>query len=34
VERSAIGEALTVNVNRNGKEETLTVRPGKFPTDD
>lgn len=34
VERSVIGEALTVNVNRNGKEETLTVRPGKFPTDD
>jgi S1-C subfamily serine protease len=34
VEMSAIGEALTVNVNRNGKEETLTVRPGKFPVDD
>ncbi|MDR9402110.1 MAG: HhoA/HhoB/HtrA family serine endopeptidase [Halothece sp. Uz-M2-17] len=31
VEMSAIGEDLTVKVNRKGQQKTLTVRPGKFP---
>jgi S1-C subfamily serine protease len=34
VEMSAIGEPLTVNVDREGKETPLTVRPGTFPVDD
>jgi len=34
VEKSFIGEELTVKVSRNGNPETLTVRPGKFPVDD
>jgi len=33
VEMSAIGESLTVTVDRNGKETPLTVRPGQFPVD-
>ncbi len=33
VEKSLIGEELTVKVNRNGNPETLIVRPGKFPVD-
>jgi len=33
VERSQIGSELMVTVNRNGTQETLTVRPGKFPVD-
>jgi S1-C subfamily serine protease len=31
VERSAIGQALPVEILRNGKKLTLTVKPGAFP---
>ncbi len=34
VESSAIGSALRLEVNRNGQIQTLTVKPGAFPTDD
>jgi S1-C subfamily serine protease len=33
VEKSQIGNQLTVSVNRNGNQETLMVRPGQFPRD-
>lgn len=33
VEKSQIGNRLTVSVNRNGNQKTLTVRPGQFPRD-
>ncbi len=32
VENSTIGDSIPVNVNRNGRSLTVSVRPGKFPT--
>ncbi|MDJ0564030.1 MAG: serine protease, partial [Microcystis sp. M49629_WE12] len=32
VETSAIGGNLEIEINRRGKQQTLTVQPGVFPS--
>ena len=32
VERSSVGQSLSITLRRNGREQTLTVRPGNLPT--
>ena len=32
VERSSVGQPLEITLRRNGREQTLTVRPGNLPS--